>query len=542
MFKVKVCKKGSETNPLLFSYPLVFIKGIFVGIGVAQNYACYAMNIYRPLNLPTESKFKRRFEDNISVLTLLLINHKPLPQKYKNLQLYQWMSSIKSLKKLGKLHPDYCKRLDAIGFKWNLHENNWQEQYQALRRMLFKGHYLREGSGYNGLHTWIVKQQEFYKKGELSAYEREQWEALDECTFFATNIYPIEERKGLSEEERQRRWNSNFNELVNSINNPPYRWPQSNNWDLKKRTLFMWFKKQKEDFAIGLMNENNTIRWNTLDLIDGKEVRIAKEVWNVNFKLVKESFLLNKRSVLKQDKLYKWCNEQNGAFDTLSTERQALLDSIDFRKYFKETDWDVKYRWLMDYIKENKERPTPSKNPTLSTWLMVQKRYCREKKLNAVQTKKILDIIKKHVDTRSNLEVWMCHFNDLIKFREEHTFWPRRRSNESSEHTIFIWCQSQKMKGSNQCKRSTPLTEHQVNLLNSIGFKWTDDEVYQTRWMGHFVKLKNYIERVGSFIIPEIEDGERTVLYRWLSAQKKAIVNETLDAEKIGMLTTLGLL
>ena len=260
------------------------------------------------------------------------------------------------------------------------------------------------------------------------------------------------------------------------------------------------------------------------------------------YELLKKYLLEHDHCVPTKDRLYKWCRKQHILFDSLSKEKQMLLNAIKFKKYYTETDWDTRYRWLMRFLKENKTTPTLLTNKTLCIWYWTQKRKAIRNELKGDKKKKITAIIQKYKRKYSDSEIWDNQFEALVNFIKENKIWPRRIVTESVEHKRFNWCQAQKKKQSKQCYPYTPLKPHQVDQLNSIGFKWTDNNVYETRWLVYFVKLKNYVESVGSTLIPEKEAGKKTIIYRFLSAQKKAIENKKLNQKKIEMLTDLGVL
>ncbi len=500
------------------------------------------MNKYRPLKLPKESKFQIGFENNIAELTILKINNKPFPNQYEQPKLYQWMSMIRNVRRNGKLHADNIERLDRIGFSWNLRLTNWQDHYSSLKRLLYKGIYPKGNAKYEKKLVWILAQLAYYDQGELLPSECEQWESLDECTFLATSIYPIEQNKGLSEDELEQRWNNNFEELVHFVNSPNDKWPKPSTYHYKNMTRYRWFSKQLEDKANGCMSDKHTAKWNTLCYIPAFSANDTEEDWMARFEHIKENYLLKLQRVYKSDKYYKWCKWQYDNFESLSEERQKLLNTICFKTYFMETDWEVKYRWLKDFVKRNKAIPTSRKNNSLAVWLHFQRMRIKANKLVTSKKNLILAIDKKYGRKYTDEQRWHTQFEDVASFVVENNFWPRAYATEGREYKLHNWCQTQRKRHSKSHHPFTPLKQDKVDLLDGIGIRWSDNNASALRWKNYFNRLESYIKTTGNNVIPKIVAGKKFPLYRWLTAQKKATRNGSLTTERVNMLTALAVL
>jgi hypothetical protein len=110
--------------------------------------------------------------------------HCRVVQRFKedDVQLGTWVSAQRSKK--NKLSADQIKRLDALGFSWDIRTDQWEEGYAALLKFKKReGHCRVTQDIYeNGLRlgSWLVAQRPRMKKGQLT---RDQIKRLDALGF-----------------------------------------------------------------------------------------------------------------------------------------------------------------------------------------------------------------------------------------------------------------------------------------------------------------------------------------------------------------------
>ena len=107
-----------------------------------------------------------------------------MPQTYpENPRLGQWINTQRLYKKYDRLQKEHIKRLESIGFIWNLIEDAWKQMYQELVEY-HQAHgdcnVPRYYSENPQLSTWVSGQRQRNNRGNLDA---EKIEKLDELGF-----------------------------------------------------------------------------------------------------------------------------------------------------------------------------------------------------------------------------------------------------------------------------------------------------------------------------------------------------------------------
>jgi hypothetical protein len=87
-------------------------------------------------------------------------------------ELWRWVSTQRIFKKRGKLPTEKIRRLDEIGFVWDVAETQWEAKYNEL--IAYKnehGHVNVRTQPPTPLGSWVNWQRMHYRKGKLSAEE-----------------------------------------------------------------------------------------------------------------------------------------------------------------------------------------------------------------------------------------------------------------------------------------------------------------------------------------------------------------------------------
>jgi hypothetical protein len=111
-------------------------------------------------------------------------------------ELWRWISTQRIFRKREKLPADKIRRLDEIGFVWDVAESQWEAMYsESLAYKATHGHVnIPQGSR---LGAWIATQRQARKKGSIS---QEQIKRLDEIGFVWNPF--------------KSKWESKFDELL----------------------------------------------------------------------------------------------------------------------------------------------------------------------------------------------------------------------------------------------------------------------------------------------------------------------------------------
>lgn len=92
----------------------------------------------------------------------LRINRNELPE------LWQWTTVQRRLLKNGKIPPDRKNKLDEIGFAWSALEDKWEMMFNELLAYQASHGHVRVPSTFQDLGPWVSSQRTYYKKKSLS--------------------------------------------------------------------------------------------------------------------------------------------------------------------------------------------------------------------------------------------------------------------------------------------------------------------------------------------------------------------------------------
>ena len=110
------------------------------------------------------------WEENFALLSAFKQKHGHcrVPQKKPGTALLStWCGNVRKSYKEGKLSAERIKRLEAVGFDWNVMDAQWKDQYEVLEDYLRKNA-LEDIKKNDALYIWISEQRKKYKKKKLS--------------------------------------------------------------------------------------------------------------------------------------------------------------------------------------------------------------------------------------------------------------------------------------------------------------------------------------------------------------------------------------
>jgi superfamily II DNA or RNA helicase len=112
-----------------------------------------------------------QWEENFALLVLY-------KEKYGHCRVYQtnpetyslsvWCGNVRKSNKTGNLSAEKIKRLDSIGFLWNVNDAIWHETYENLKKYLDKNTWDSLHSKNKFLFGWVSEQRKDYKRGKLA--------------------------------------------------------------------------------------------------------------------------------------------------------------------------------------------------------------------------------------------------------------------------------------------------------------------------------------------------------------------------------------
>ena len=188
-----------------------------------------------------------------------------------------------------------------------------------------------------------------------------------------------------------------------------------------------------------------------------------------------------------------------------------------------EKKWNTRFKQLKRFYEKNNHTNISArykKNKSLGTWVVRQrviKNSLSEEQIEALNS---INFVWNPRETS-----WDKNFRKLEEFKNEHGH-TNVPVNYDKDLIFGRWVQKQR-----RIKNS--LSEHKLELLNSLGFIWDGNEYV---WFNNFETLTEFIKlhnRMPSY-------KEDLKLYNWMNQQKIKFNNLRLDEEKVQLLKDIG--
>ncbi len=339
--------------------------------------------------------------------------------------------------------------------------------------------------------------------------------------------------------ESEINWNQNLNSLIEFRNINPKSWPQVQALDNKEKKLGIWCRKLRKDYKNKILKNSRIEKLLAINF----DLNSPPDTWKRRFDDLKDRLNTNQATPRSDSDLYRWGIVQYKKFQSLSLEKQKLLNSINFQKYYGVKIWDNRFIELKKYILLHNKIPSQKENRKLHYWITSQKNKFRRNRLTEY---KLRNLIKLGIDLTpadNREDIWNLKFDDLKKFREKNPGRWSRCDGDAREKALYQWCQTQRQINAKTASGRKKLPQSRIDKLNQIGFHWTLGERIEKNWEENFKKLTLLIsENNGSLAMPRFVNGKYNKLYIWLQTQKKMINENKLSVDKIERLNALGIL
>lgn len=260
-------------------------------------------------------------------------------------------------------------------------------------------------------------------------------------------------------------WDRNYNILKNHyLTHGDYT--QMNMLDDKMR---VWINnqrilKRKNTLSLYKVEKLNAINfiWEPID-----------DFWENNYIALKKFYLKNKHTNIPQKfsdnpTLGRWVNNQRTLYKRgkLNEYKIEKLNELNFIWDVQEASWNNFIEKFKQFCNEHKHGNVPqrySKDLSLGTWVSNQRKQ-RKKGMLSDEKIEILDNLGFIWEPQE--ESWMNYFNTLKEYIKVHgdIHVKRKRVEESFYHWVLTQRRFYKM---------GKLSEQKIELLNSVGFKWS---------------------------------------------------------------------
>lgn len=284
----------------------------------------------------------------------------------ENKPLINWVNSQRTSYQKRMLSKDRIKRLEDIGFEWNLHEAGWNEMYNELIE------YMEEYGDCNvpekyaenkKLANWVQSQRTTYLNGRLS---ENRIKCLEEIGF----IWKL----GLSDEEQEEIWEQMFDALKeykkDHVNcNVPTNWID--------QKLLNWTNNQRTKYKDGSLSEDCIKRLEEI----GFEFDVLSYDWEMMFNALEEYISDYENCDVpynwpENELLRFWIDEQRALHrcGKLHEERVDRLEEIGLSLKLH-SNWEEMLEALKQYKNKHGDCNVPSRwteNKQLAKWVRVQ--------------------------------------------------------------------------------------------------------------------------------------------------------------------------
>jgi len=394
-----------------------------------------------------------------------------VPRTYTNTKLASWVWIQRSRrdKDYGgqpQLTKEQVELLDRLGFRWKVHEEKWQEQFEELK--LFKkkhGHSNVElvADEKDTLLRWVKMQRSIVAQDKLDEDKKTQLDAIGFS--WISKIYDA-------------KWDEMY-EILRNYHSEHGNADVPNRWKEDGR-LAAWVSKQRERRKKGIISDERIQR---LDELGFTWQHRERGSWEDRY-----------QELIEFKKKYGHCNApldykefpKLGAFvnnmrvqrnaGILSGERINLLERIGFKWSSKEesntSKWEDRYVQLL-YFKDEYGHCNVSYNylyiPQLSNWVN-QQRVLRKKGMLLATREKMLNELDFDWTAGDLREIklseqWNLRYKQMLDFKQQHGHCDIP-INYPGNPQLGRWISRQRQK-------RDKLTQERILLLEEIGFLWS---------------------------------------------------------------------
>ena len=319
-----------------------------------------------------------------------------------------WCSNMRMRYRTNKMPEERIKRLEEIGFQWQVFESQWEDGYKHAEEFFLKHGNLEVSKRYVSedgfrLGLWIYTQRRVYQKKVRGILDESQIERLEKLNITWHNNRAKEFEVYVEAYRKYKK--ENLSGLV------PYDYVTKDNvglgrWVLRMRRAAR--EGQMSDKQIKMLDEVGFI-WNNYDDAWMNNYKIAKEYYDEHHHLSIPSQYLKKHG----HRLSGWLRNQKAKYDKpnhggLSDEQVMLLEEIHIElRTRSDTLWMKGYAALQKYVKENGTTYIPNSYDTedgihLGKWVSRMKTNYWNRTISKTQME-LLNKLK--MDWRPNVEI-----------------------------------------------------------------------------------------------------------------------------------------
>ena len=319
------------------------------------------------------------------------------------------------------------------------------------------------------------------------------------------------------------------------------------------KKLGVWFSTQKQNYkniSQSMKIKERYDLWTKFMIEYSYYFKSNDEIWNENFKKLKDFININKKKPSykigdkKEIKLGQWWRNQLVDYEEkynnkkMDENRKKLWEIFleEYKEYFKTNDnkWNVMFKKMVEFIEKNKRRPSKSDDKyenDICNWYHNQ---CKQFKIK-IGAFKQNDNVKKWEEFILKYKSYFIDENEkwfgILDEVKSFIFINKRRPNKETklcdvEKRLGQWIGSQVQKYNGK----------KYGMNNNFRYAWscfiddykeylkTDDEL----WIDKLNELEQFININKKRPIYNSVDGNEKKIAQWLSTQNQLIVNNNM--------------
>jgi hypothetical protein len=437
----------------------------------------------------------------------------------QNPALGRWVSTQRKDKKNRRISEDRARRLEEIGFVWELLETSWDDSFAALvnyKNIHANCNVPARWQENPRLGSWVSDQRKSKRNHQLS---KERMRRLDDIRFawapIATNCQAmfaafLDYKKKFGNCNVPQRWASETGLELGA-------WVGTQRL-LKKRGELSPERIRKLD-EVGFVWETLNSKWDRMFA----ELAAHKQKYgdcNVPLKWP------------DNPKLGTWVGGQRKSRveRRLSEVRIRRLDGLGFVWEIGTTAWESMFAELVAYKKSHGDCNVPNawpENRKLGHWVLTQRASRRKRELSKERMRRLntIGLVWDPLDAE-----WEAMFVALEAFKKAHgdcqvpAEWPENRR-------LGMWVGTQRRR-----RKKGKLSKERISNLNRIGFVW---DKLDAAWEQRFREIVEY-KRTHAHCNVAMGWPENPQLAIWVARQRQFRRKRRLSGARIERLSNLG--
>ena len=440
------------------------------------------------------------WQEKYELLKKRLLENKQVIIHRKDPDLGLWVTTQRVEKRKGAMPKSRVQQLESIGFIWDPIEQQWQKNYNLLRKFYDENGHTNVPSSHDQLGAWVGTQRKDKERGKISV---EHLRLLDSVGFIWNKL--------------EQDWNDNFDMLASFVKCHGHARVTLSH----SSKLCNWVKSQRLSKSQGKLSDE---RFRKLDSI-GFLWEVHEEKWEEKYALLLNYVEKHGHARVPDDHktLGRWVANQRTSKknNILATHKQRKLEQAGFVWEALKDKWQEKYDLLLQYKESNGDVDVPATYPELGPWTSRQRSLYASGRLSDKRSK-LLDEVGFNWNPVGSR--WESKFLLLQQYFKKHG----HTDVPGNDPVLGNWVLNQRSRRS-----AGKLSEDRIELLNSIHFTWNTREL---QWQEKFRLLKEYILSNGDADVP----SRHEILGEWVSTQRKLWAQQALEDERLKLLDSVG--